>query len=57
MCGQLADGASELRIPYGPGFRIYYVQRGCEVVVSSRAATRALNIQDIARAIELARTV
>lgn len=29
----VGDGVSELRIDYGPGYRVYYVQRGEEYVV------------------------
>ena len=29
----VGDGISELRIPYGPGYRVYYVQRGQAYVV------------------------
>lgn len=29
----IGDGVSELRIDYGPGYRVYFVQRGKEVVL------------------------
>lgn len=29
----VGEGISELRIPYGPGYRVYYIQRGEELVV------------------------
>jgi putative addiction module killer protein len=29
----VGDGVSELRVDYGPGYRLYFVTRGAEVVV------------------------
>lgn len=29
----VGEGASELRIHYGPGYRVYYKQRGSELVI------------------------
>ena len=38
----VAEGVSELRIDYGPGYRVYFVQRGEALVGCWQAATRAL---------------
>ncbi len=35
----VGEGVSEMRIPYGPGYRVYFVQDGNAVVVLSAAAT------------------
>jgi putative addiction module killer protein len=32
-CKPIGDNVSELRIDYGPGFRVYFTRRGREIVV------------------------
>ena len=53
----VGGGVSELRIHYGPGYRVYYLQRGCEVVILLAGGDKSTQRSDIARALELARTV
>ena len=51
----VGEGVSELRVNHGPGYRIYFVQRGDEVVVfCSPAATRRASDRDIREAKALA---
>jgi putative addiction module killer protein len=50
----VGDGVSELRIHYGPGYRIYYVQRGNPLIVLLDKSTRAKNV---ALALKLAKEV
>ena len=49
-------GASvmELRIDYGPGYRIYYVNRGAEIVILLCGGDKRTQQQDIRRAHALA---
>jgi putative addiction module killer protein len=47
-------GVSELRIDYGPGYRVYFTQRGSVVIVLLCAGTKRTQHADIKRAIEIA---
>ena len=49
------EGVSELRIDYGPGFRVYFVSRGRTVVILLAGGTKASQSRDIASALALAR--
>jgi putative addiction module killer protein len=44
----------EMRIDYGPGYRVYYVQRGAEIVILLCGGDKRTQRQDIKRAQELA---
>ena len=45
---------SELRVPFGPGYRVYYTLRGSELVVLLCGGDKGSQRRDIARARELA---
>jgi putative addiction module killer protein len=47
-------GVMELRIDYGPGYRIYYVNRGAEIVILLCGGDKRRQQQDIRRAHVLA---
>jgi len=49
------EGVLELRIDYGPGYRIYFVQRGREVVILLAGGDKRTQSRDIEKALELAR--
>jgi putative addiction module killer protein len=44
----------EMRIDYGPGYRVYYVHRGAEIVILLCAGDKRTQQRDIKRARELA---
>jgi putative addiction module killer protein len=50
----VGQGVSELRINYGPGYRVYYVQRGQTLVVLLAGGDKGTQARDIKTAIELA---
>ena len=50
----VGQGISELRIDYGPGYRVYYVQRGQTLVILLAGGDKASQVRDIRHAIELA---
>lgn len=51
----VGGGVRELRIDYGPGYRVYFVHRGETVVVLLAGGDKRTQPGDIARAIALAR--
>ena len=51
----IGEGVSELRIDYGPGYRVYFLQHGQTSVILLAAGTKASQSRDIASALALAR--
>ena len=47
-------GVSELRVNYGPGYRVYYMRRGRAVIILLAGGDKDSQNRDIPRAIELA---
>lgn len=45
----------EMRIDYGPGYRVYFLRRGSRVVVLLAGGDKGTQDADIARAIKIAR--
>jgi putative addiction module killer protein len=50
----IGDGVSELRVPSGPGYRVYYTLRGEEVVILLCGGDKSSQDRDIRRAKEMA---
>ena len=53
----VGEGVSEMRIDYGPGYRVYYTQRGREVVVLLAGGDKGTQATDIKTALRLARNL
>ncbi len=51
----LSDGVSELKIDFGPGFRVYYLLRGTRLLLLLIGGDKSTQQKDIATAIHLAR--
>lgn len=46
----IGEGVSEMRIPYGPGYRVYYITRGPIVVVLLCGGDKSTQSNDIEQA-------
>ena len=51
----VGEGVSEMRVDYGPGYRVYYKQRGPIMVILLCGGDKNTQARDIATAKELAK--
>lgn len=51
----VGEGVSELRIDYGPGYRVYFTKQGLEVVILLAGGDKSTQAADIKAALSLAR--
>ena len=52
----LTDGVSELKVDVGPGYRVYYTQRGERLLLLLVGGDKSTQQKDIAMAIRLAKS-
>ena len=61
ICGNPGDvkpvgeGVSELRIDYGPGYRVYFKQQGLELIILLAGGDKRTQSKDIKTALSLAK--
>lgn len=53
----VGEGVSELRIDYGPGYRVYFTRRGEALLILLAGGDKRTQSRDIAKALRLARNL
>ena len=53
----VGEGVSELRIDYGPGYRVYYTQRGRSAVILLAGGEKRTQDKNIKTALRLAKNL
>ena len=53
----VGDAVSELRVHYGPGYRVYFTRRGKELVILLAGGDKSTQAKDIKLAIRLAKNL
>ncbi|MDO8722848.1 MAG: type II toxin-antitoxin system RelE/ParE family toxin [Syntrophales bacterium] len=56
-CEPVGEGVSEMRIHYGPGYRVYFTRRASVVYLLLLGGDKSTQKRDIKHAIEMARTL
>ena len=53
----VGEGVSELRIDYGPGYRVYFTRQGSTLIVLLAGGDKRTQNRDIKTALDLARAL
>jgi putative addiction module killer protein len=53
----LTEGVCELKIDFGPGYRVYYTERGGDLIVLLAGGDKSTQAQDIKTALALAKNL
>lgn len=54
-CEPVGEGVSEMKVDVGPGYRVYFVRRGLEMVVLLAGGDKSTQASDITQAKRLAK--
>jgi putative addiction module killer protein len=56
-CSPIGEGVSEMRIHYGPGYRVYFMRKGEVVYLLLSGGDKSSQNRDIRNALEMSRTI
>ena len=53
-CAPIGQGVSEMRLMFGAGYRLYFMQQGQQIIILLAGGSKASQQRDITAALELA---
>ena len=53
----VGEAVSEMRIDYGPGYRVYFVRKGSKLIILLAGGDKSTQSRDIRKALTLARNL
>jgi len=56
-CKSIGDGISELIIDYGPGYRVYFIEKGKTIILLLNGGKKSSQVRDIEAAKKIAKRI